>query len=538
MKTISSASYSVLLKIRAPTFLTHLWWLKKWSSILLLVFLLSLQYVSAQDIQIKNPSLEGVRGQTKAPPYWIVAFNTPDIQPGVLGITLPASLGATYVGLHSGKDELEGISQEVNLKGGRTYTFSFDLAYAPLYIFRACYGDLAIYGSDTPTTPTELLWRSGQFYHTDWQRHTAQFTTTRSFKYIIFAAYVSAECDKSKYGSALLMDNLSATMREVPQITFNVEHTCIGAANGRLSANVSGVTPPYTYLWKPGGQTTSSIANLDVGTYEVTVTAANGTQATASAAIRNTDLKSEVTTISSDCSGENKNQILINTTGGIPPYQYYLNKNDHASYTPVFKDLRPGSYQVRVKDEHGCANSVENIKLQEPSPLEITDVKTTGTSCTSTIDGKIALNVTGGTAPYAYRLETNEWQTDNILSKLDAGTYYYQVKDKNNCQVHGSAEIIKNIRECAVFVPTAFSPNGDGQNDLFRVKLHDDVHDFHLDVYSRWGQLVFSTTSPESGWNGELKGQQQSAATYVWVLTYTDSKQQALKQTGVVTLVR
>jgi gliding motility-associated-like protein len=534
MKTISSALYAVLLKNRAPAFLAHLSWPKKKSVAWLLIFFISLQHLSAQDILIKNPSLEGVRGQVKAPPSWVIAFNTPDIQPGVLGIDLPASQGATYAGLHSGKGVLEGIAQEIFLKGQRSYTFSFDLAYAPLYIFKACYGDLSIYGSDSATQTTDLLWNSGKFYNTDWKRFTAEFKTTRSYRYIIFVADVSGECDKSKYSSALLIDNLSATMREMPQITFNVEHTCMGAANGRISANVSGVTPPYTYLWKPGGQTTSSIANLDRGTYEVTVTAANGTQATASTVIRNTDLKSEVSTITSDCNGENKNEILINTKGGIPPYQYYLNKNDHASYTPVFKDLRPGSYVVKVKDEHGCTERLENITLTEPTPLVMKDVNTTGTSCSSTIDGKIALNVTGGTAPYAYRLETKEWQSDNVLSNLEGGTYYYQVKDKNNCQVNGSAAVIKNIRECAVFVPTAFSPNGDGLNDLFRVKLHDEVHDFHLDVYSRWGQRVFSTTNPEGAWDGA----QQPVGNYIWVLLYTDSKQQARKQTGSLMLVK
>jgi gliding motility-associated-like protein len=537
MKTISAALYFVLQKSRAVTFLIHLRWLNKSSWVIFFFLFLSFDYLSAQDIVLKNPSLEGVRGQVKAPPGWLISMNTPDIQPGVLGITVPPSEGISYVGLHSGKDVLEGIAQEVNLKPQHTYSVSFDLAYVALYIYRACYGDLAIYGSDSPTEPAELLWRSGQFYHTDWKRYTAEFKTPRSFKYIILVAYVSGECNQSAYGCALLIDNLSTTIREVPQITLDVQYTCIGASNGSISAVITGITQSRTSKWKPGGQTTESITNLAKGTYEVTVTAANGTKATASAVIRDTDLKSEVSTIASNCYGENKNQIILKTKGGIPPYQYYLNEESHASYTPIFQDLKPGNYRVKVKDEHGCLESLENIKLIEPQPLKIAEVGITGTSCSSTVDGKIALNLTGGTTPYLYRLETSEWQSDSVLKQLSAGVYYYQIKDKNSCQVNGSAEVTKNIRECAVFVPTAFSPNGDGQNDLFRAKVHDDVHDYRLDVFTRWGQTVFSTNSPDGAWDGLFKGQMLPTATYVWVLLYTDSKQQARKQTGTVMLI-
>lgn len=190
-----------------------------------------------------------------------------------------------------------------------------------------------------------------------------------------------------------------------------------------------------------------------------------------------------------------------------------------------------------MKDEHGCIENFTNIRLTEPPLLNIAGVDATGTSCSSTVDGKIVLNLTGGTPPYAYRLETGEWQSDNVLRGLTPGVYYYQVKDKNDCQAKGSADIIKNIRDCAVFVPTAFSPNGDGQNDLFRPKIHDDVHDYRLDVFTRWGQTVFSTNSPDGAWDGLFKGQALPTATYVWVLLYTDSKQQARKQTGTVTLI-
>ncbi|HEY9262525.1 gliding motility-associated C-terminal domain-containing protein [Chitinophaga sp.] len=493
----------------------------------------ALHPLTAQDILLKNPSLEGTPGQGKVPTPWI-GGNTPDIQPGVFGINLPASDGATYIGMHSGPTYLESISQEAALIGGKSYTIAMDLAYAPNYSSLTCYGNLTVYGGNTPKDTAERLWSSGAFFHTTWKRYSFAFHPARNYKFIILMADAALPCEKSIYGSALLMDNLSASLLETPQLSLSLKHTCKGERTGEASVAIMGVTRSCTIRWSPGGETTPHISGLAPGDYDVTVTHPNGVSVTQRATIIGKEVKSKVMVTPSRCYGENDNSIALETDGGTPPYRYYFDGSTHPEYTPTFKNLTPGNYRMLIKDEGNCTEQLDGIDVKEPAQLTLVAARKKDVSCTTTMDGKIMLDLTGGTLPYAYSLDNKPWQGDSSWSGLDAGSFHFNVKDAHDCATDGNVEIIRNIRECAVFVPTAFSPNGDGQNDLFRVKLHDDVSDYRMEVYNRWGARVFQTSDPEGAWDGA----QQPIGNYIWVVIYTDSKKQARKQTGSLMLVK
>lgn len=541
MKTISCIVHIALLKARADASLISNSLLRKVVCVatFLSLFLTSAFDTAAQDIVIDNPSLEGkVTVSGRLPKPWLVISQSPDQQPGIAGFSFPASAGDFYIGavLTNDWQELFGQNLRSPLKAGKTYTLSVDLASTTFYTRDICNGSFAIYGCNPGEQP-ELLWESGNFNHTTWKRYAPVFTPKKDYRQIIFGPNSIFKCKERSY-AAVLVDNFSPTIREVPQVSVTTTTTCKNASTGEASVKLLSAHNPVTYLWMPGGQTTSHVSGLSAGTYKLTVTALNGASVTVDVIIKETDLKSVVNIIISKCNGDNENGIALTTSGGIPPYRYYLNDDTQPSYTPAFNQLHPGTYRVMVKDEQGCEDPYEKIDLKEPPKLQLLSVTTKAASCSETTDGRIFLQANGGTQPYAYRLEGTEWQMDSILGHLDKGRYYFQVKDKNDCEVKGSADVDKNIRQCAVFVPTAFSPNGDGQNDLFRAKVHDDVTDYKLEVYTRWGQTVFSTNSPDGAWDGLFKGKMLPAAAYVWVLLYTDSKQQARKQTGTVMLIQ
>jgi gliding motility-associated-like protein len=84
-------------------------------------------------------------------------------------------------------------------------------------------------------------------------------------------------------------------------------------------------------------------------------------------------------------------------------------------------------------------------------------------------------------------------------------------------------------------VPNAFTPNGDGLNDIFRpVATSDLIRQFSMVIYNRWGQLVFETTHPAEGWDGK----DAMAGVYNWVISYSDYLGKVFKMRGSVTLVR
>lgn len=491
--------------------------------------------LSAQDIEIKNPSLEGPPRAAAAPPGWAIINNSPDLLPGCCAVSKPPSDGNTYSGMISNATMEEGIYQKLSasIKGGKAYAFSADLAHPSVYFGqKTCLGGFVVYAANAPGAKEEVLWKSPAFDHADWKRYRIEFTPTKDYAYIMLCNYF-IPCRDGKLG-AVLVDNLSPYLQEIPRITVTVTPTCKGTSMGIARVDVLSGPSPFTCKWLPGGQTDNFVDHLAAGSYEVTVTGANGTYATAIARIDAVELQNKITVTPSKCYGDNTNVLSLVTTGGKPPYRYYLNGSDHPQYTPEFRDLRPGNYRLLAKDEMGCVSPEEKIAVAEPAPLQLMSAQVKDISCSETHDGQITLTLAGGTVPYHYRLETGEWQSDSAWRKLDEGRYYFIAKDNNDCQVRGAVEIIRNNRQCAVYVPTAFSPNGDGRNDLFRCRVNDDISKYQLQVFNRWGTLVFQSNDPGQAWDGY----RQPAGSYVWVLVYTDSKLQGRRQQGSLVLVR
>lgn len=90
----------------------------------------------------------------------------------------------------------------------------------------------------------------------------------------------------------------------------------------------------------------------------------------------------------------------------------------------------------------------------------------------------------------------------------------------------------------SIFVPSAFSPNGDRNNDVFRFIAAGIQKVEYFNVYNRWGQLVYSTTTGVNGWDGTVAGKPQAAGVYVWVVKAVDYTGESYTRKGTVTLVR
>jgi gliding motility-associated-like protein len=115
-------------------------------------------------------------------------------------------------------------------------------------------------------------------------------------------------------------------------------------------------------------------------------------------------------------------------------------------------------------------------------------------------------------------------------------TYTILVTDDMGCEVSDS--LLVTITSPELLIPTAFSPNGDGVNDKFRV-MNKDVQKLRLMIFNRWGEKVYETTDPLSGWDGVFRGVEQELGVYVWTCDYMLSGQ--VKSTlakGNMTLMR
>jgi gliding motility-associated-like protein len=107
----------------------------------------------------------------------------------------------------------------------------------------------------------------------------------------------------------------------------------------------------------------------------------------------------------------------------------------------------------------------------------------------------------------------------------------------NDICVATDSVFIKVLQSCKVYIPNAFTPNGDGNNDIFKVFNADLIKEFSLEVYDRYGQKIFFSNNPAAAWNGTLKGTPAQPGTYLWILKYKDGTEQILLK-GTMLLIR
>lgn len=90
----------------------------------------------------------------------------------------------------------------------------------------------------------------------------------------------------------------------------------------------------------------------------------------------------------------------------------------------------------------------------------------------------------------------------------------------------------------AIYFPSAFTPNNDGLNDIFQATVFGRWRSFKMDVYDRFGELIFSTTDYKKVWDGKIKGMPGSVGVYVWVCCYELEGGKPAFEKGKVKLIR
>ncbi len=116
--------------------------------------------------------------------------------------------------------------------------------------------------------------------------------------------------------------------------------------------------------------------------------------------------------------------------------------------------------------------------------------------------------------------------------------YKVLVSDRAGCTDSAFINIKVYKTLPSVFVPTAFTPNNDGHNDIFRPVIAGIKNIEAFNIYNRWGQLVYSTKTIGEGWNGRINGVMQSSGTFVWIIKAVDYNGLPYAGKGTVTLIR
>ncbi len=131
---------------------------------------------------------------------------------------------------------------------------------------------------------------------------------------------------------------------------------------------------------------------------------------------------------------------------------------------------------------------------------------------------------------------SNATIADPVASPENTTIYVLDVSSANGCSGVGKVTINVYTR---LLMPGAFTPNGDGHNDVYRIPSSVSVQLISFAVFNRWGQRLFQTSNPSQGWDGSAGGKQAPAGAYIWVLQYVDGfTGERRTARGTVVLVR
>ncbi len=219
----------------------------------------------------------------------------------------------------------------------------------------------------------------------------------------------------------------SFTISEPAILIASASAADIACAGGTttVTASATGGTAAYTYSIDGGpSQASANFSGITAGEHTINVTDLNGCTASYRLVIQEPEaLQFTITTNPILCSGSSSsNSIVVNVNGGTAPY------------TVTTTLLSGTTYRVTVTDQSGCTSS-QDIVITEPNPM-LVEVSKENISCFGLTDGKINLEVTGGTGPYTYSLDAVDFSnTSGVFGNLAVGNYTITVKDANGCTV-------------------------------------------------------------------------------------------------------
>ncbi len=214
---------------------------------------------------------------------------------------------------------------------------------------------------------------------------------------------------------------------------------CFGDANGTITVNASGGTPPYQYSRNNGTsfQSGNVFTGLVAGNYDVVVTDSQNCITTAT--VVNVGGPTSALTLATSkvdvlCLGGNSGSINITASGGTAPYSYSINGNGGPfGASPTFSSLPANTYNVVVRDANNCGSAPSVVTVNQPTTSVTFGTAVVNVACFGQNTGSVTINASGGTAPYSFSLNGGAFQSSNVFSSLAAGTYALAVRDANNC---------------------------------------------------------------------------------------------------------
>ncbi|MFN7115300.1 MAG: gliding motility-associated C-terminal domain-containing protein [Saprospiraceae bacterium] len=247
------------------------------------------------------------------------------------------------------------------------------------------------------------------------------------------------------------------------------------------------------------------------------------------------------------CNQTRGGAIRVNASGA-GPFTYALD-NGNFSAKNEFQSLEPGNYFITVRDNNGCDTTLQ-ATLEQPEALNAQiQSKLNGDPPTLPIGTSTELNLL--LSKPLESITSIVWTPDSIgcnsctsvvVSPTSSTTYSVRVTDINGCSVNASLLLFVQQTQ-RIYVPTAFSPNGDGVNDTFYINAGEEITKLiELRIFNRWGNLVYNVTNvtpndPSFGWDGTFDGHRPVNGVYIYYAELERADGQTIVLKGEITLI-
>jgi gliding motility-associated-like protein len=328
-------------------------------------------------------------------------------------------------------------------------------------------------------------------------------------------------------------------------LTGKDEISCANAADGAITIVATGGTEPKQYNWS-NGATTETISNVAPGVYNITVTDANGCDTTLSVTFTAPPAISLMLfdPRNATCPAYADGSIQISAVGGTPSlqfgYEYSIN-NGPFQQSEFFQELTAGVYTIQVRDGEGCILDTSTI-ITEPAVPDLIVFPTDtlvplGSSIilASSITNYNSSDINGYTWGPISGVECSDCAS-TLVAPYTHTDFTLTVNYLSNCSVSGTVSVFVGEGN-DFFIPNAFSPNGDGNNDVLEV-YGTGLATVKMKIFNRWGEKIFDSGNQWGGWDGTFKGQLQNPGVYTYYVEGVYLNGKVREKRGSITILR
>ena len=324
---------------------------------------------------------------------------------------------------------------------------------------------------------------------------------------------------------------------------------CYGGNDGTAEVEVSGGVPAYTYRWlAPVNSNSPKAYNLTAGMYQVEIIDAYGCKRVDSISVKQ---PAEIAVYTDeqtfpDCNQRQPGITTISPEGGTPPFNYFWS---NGTFGDTLKSFEGGRYNLTIVDSRGCEGEASAEVLAFSIESDVSEVRRLGGANVICLADSALLSVATNSLPSSVRWSpASSLACDSCLTTYayptGDSTFYVEVVDQFGCQVSDSIRIVVD-KDCGVYIPNAFSPNGDFVNDYFRIYDDGRIKSIaSMEIYDRWGELVFwnnSDAPPESTemqWDGTFRGELPNSTVYIYEIEVILTDGSRRSYSGQVSLLR